>query len=220
MWHNKLPLDVGIWRGVGMFANTFAIESFFNELAHKTGKDPMALRIDLLKGTEKINKRAVKVLQTLADKSTWHQPKPEGVGRGMAICNDRKTISAVVAEIRVLNNAIQVTKITQVIDAGLAVNPDGIRMQVEGATMMAMTAALYEKINIKDGQIVNTNFDSYRMVSLAETPEIEVVIIEGEEVPLGVGEPPIAPVAPAIAAAVFDLTGQRLRSLPLTLASA
>lgn len=215
MWHNKLPLEVGIWRGVGMFANTFAIESFFNELAHETGKDPIAMRIALLDGTDKINLRSVEVLKQLAEKSGWNKPKVDGVGRGVAICNDRKSISAVMAEVTVVDKKISVKKITQVIDAGLAINPDGIRMQVEGATMMGITAALYEQITIKDGQIENTNFNYYPMVTLADTPEIEVVILEGEETPLGVGEPPLSPVAPAIAAAVFDLTGQRLRELPL-----
>lgn len=215
LWHNKLPIEVGIWRGVGMFANTFAIENFFNELAYKIGKDPIALRIELLSGAEKLNERCVKVLNTISDRSNWNQQKSEGIGRGIAICNDRKTISAVVAEVSVSDNKIKVKKITQVIDAGLAINPDGIRMQVEGATMMGITATLYEQISIEDGRIVNSNFDTYPMVSLADTPEINVVIIEGADVPLGVGEPPLSPVAPAIAAAVFDLTGQRLRNLPL-----
>ncbi|RFS14549.1 molybdopterin cofactor-binding domain-containing protein [Emticicia sp. C21] len=217
MWHNKLPIEVGIWRGVGMFANTFAIESFFNELAYKTSNDPIAFRIELLQGKEKINQRCVKVLETLREKSEWNQTKAGGIGRGMAICNDRKTISAVVAEVKVMDKKIQVVKITQVIDAGLAINPDGIRMQVEGATMMGITAALYEEIIIEDARIINSNFDKYPMVTLADTPKINVVIVEGEVVPLGVGEPPLSPVAPAIAAAVFDLTGQRLRSLPMKL---
>ncbi|PLK42468.1 xanthine dehydrogenase family protein molybdopterin-binding subunit [Emticicia sp. TH156] len=217
MWHNKLPIEVGIWRGVGMFANTFAIESFFNELAHETRKDPIDMRIELLKGDEKINTRCVKVLETLKAKSGWKQPKTPGQGRGVAICNDRKTISAVVAEVSIDGDKILVKRITQVIDAGLAINPEGIRMQVEGATMMGITAALYEQIAIKDGAITNSNFDKYPMVTLADTPEIEVIIIKGEAIPLGVGEPPLSPVAPAIAAAVFDITGKRLRSLPLTL---
>ena len=217
MWHNKLPIEVGIWRGVGMFANTFAIESFFNELAYKTDKDPIALRIQLLKGPEKINARCVKVLETLAEKSNWNQPKTVETGKGVAICNDRKTISAVVAEVSVSDNKISVKRITQVIDAGLAINPDGIRMQVEGATMMGITAALYEQITVEDGRITNSNFNTYPMVTLADTPEINVIILEGEDMPLGVGEPPLSPVAPAIASAVFDLTGKRLRNLPLKL---
>lgn len=217
VWQNKLPIMTGIWRSVGMFPNTFAIESFMNELAHKTSKDPIDLRLDLLKGNEKINERYVKVLETLKDKSGWKTTKVAGTGRGLAICNDRKTLSAVMAEITIVDNKIQVKKVTQVIDAGFVINPEGIRQQVEGATMMGITAALYEGLTVKDGQIATTNFHEYPMVMLSDTPEIEVIILEGHEEPYGVGEPPLAPVAPAIAAAVFDLTGRNLRSLPLKL---
>ncbi len=217
MWQNKLPVQTGIWRAVGMFPNTFAIESFMNELAHKTGKDPLQMRLDLLSGNEQINQRYKKVLETLAEKSGWNQPKAAGIGRGVAIGNDRKSIAAAVIEVAVTDNKIQVKKVTQVIDAGLAINPEGIRQQVEGATMMGITAALYEGLEVKDGQITTTNFHLYPVAMLSDTPEIEVIILEGHDEPYGVGEPPLAPVAPAIAAAVFDLTGKNLRSLPLKL---
>lgn len=217
IWQNKLPVPTGIWRSVGMLPNTFAIESFMNELAHKTGKDPIKMRMELLSGNEQINKRYQKVLETLAEKSGWNQPKAAGIGRGMAIGNDRKSIAAAVIEVTVVDNKIQVKKVTQVLDAGLAINPEGIRQQIEGATMMGITAALYEGLTVKDGQITATNFHEYPMVTLADTPEIETFIIEGHDEPYGVGEPPLAPVAPAIAAAVFDLTGKNLRKLPLKL---
>jgi isoquinoline 1-oxidoreductase beta subunit len=217
MWQNKLPVQTGIWRAVGMFPNTFAIESFMNELAHKTGKDPLKMRLDLLSGNEQINQRYKKVLETLAEKSGWNQPKDAGIGRGVAIGNDRKSIAAAVIEVAVVDGKIQVKKVTQVIDAGFAINPEGIRQQVEGATMMGITAALYEGLEVKDGQITTTNFHQYPVTMLSDTPEIEVIIVEGHEDPYGVGEPPLAPVAPAIAAAVFDLTGKNLRSLPLKL---
>lgn len=217
MWHNKLPVQTGIWRSVGMFPNTFAIECFMNELAHKTGKDPLKMRLELLSGNEKINQRYKKVLETLAEKSGWNTPKTAGIGRGIAIGNDRKSIAAAVIEVAVVDGKIQVKKVTQVIDAGLAINPDGIRQQVEGATMMGITGALYEGLQVQDGQITTTNFHLYPVAMLSDTPEIETIIVEGHNEPYGVGEPPIAPVAPAIAAAVFDLTGKNLRSLPLKL---
>ena len=217
MWQNKLPVQTGIWRAVGMFPNTFAVESFMNELAHKTGKDPLKMRLDLLSGNEQINQRYKKVLETLAEKSGWNQPKAAGIGRGIAIGNDRKSIAAAVIEVAVTDNKIQVKKVTQVIDAGLAINPEGIRQQVEGATMMGITAALYEGLEVKDGQITTTNFHLYPVAMLSDTPDIEVIIVEGHDEPYGVGEPPLAPVAPAIAAAVFDLTDKNLRSLPLKL---
>ena len=217
MWQNKLPVQTGIWRSVGMFPNTFAIESFMNELAHRTGKDPIQMRIELLSGNEKINQRYKKVLETLAQKSNWNQTKAAGIGRGVAIGNDRKTLAAAVVEVAIIENKIVVKKVTQVIDAGFVVNPEGVRMQVEGATMMGITAALYEELKIKDGQIMATNFHEYPMAMLSDTPEIEVIIIEGGEEPYGVGEPPLAPIAPAIAAAIFDLTGKNARTLPLKL---
>jgi isoquinoline 1-oxidoreductase beta subunit len=188
-----------------------------NELAHKTGKDPLKMRLDLLSGNEQINQRYKKVLETLAEKSGWNTPKAAGIGRGVAIGNDRKSIAAAVIEVAVVDGKIQVKKVTQVIDAGFAINPEGIRQQVEGATMMGITAALYEGLEVKDGQITATNFHLYPVAMLSDTPEIEVIILEGHDEPYGVGEPPLAPVAPAIAAAVFDLTGKNLRSLPLKL---
>ena len=113
------------------------------------------------------------------------------------------------------NNVLAVVEDKQWIDAGKIINPDGVRQQVEGATMMAMSAALYEEIHIEDSQIVETNFHNYRVVRLADAPQIEVLMHEGTSKPYGVGEPPMSPIAPAIANAVFNLTGKRLRSLPL-----
>jgi len=217
IWQTKLPIATGIWRSVGMFPNTFAIESFMNELASKTGKDPIEMRIGLLKGEEKLNERYSKVLETLRDKSGWKTSKSPGIGRGMAMCNDRKTIAAAVVEVMVVDNKIVVKKVINVLDAGLSINPEGIRQQVEGCVMMGISSALYEQMTVKDGQVAVTNFHEYPLATLADSPEIEVVILQGHHEPYGVGEPPIAPIAPAIAAAVFDLTGQRLRSLPMKL---
>ncbi len=217
IWHTPLPVKTGIWRSVGIFPNTFATESFINELAHKTQKDPIALRMSLLNGTDSIHKRYQGVLHTLAEKSGWNMPAEKGRGRGVAICNDRKTISAAVAEVEIQDETIVVKKITQVIDPGFAINPEGIRQQVEGATMMTLTAILYEELKVKDGQIATSNFHEYPMVTLADTPEIEVVIVQGTDEIYGVGEPPMGPVAPAVAGALLALTGHALRSLPLRL---
>ncbi len=216
IWNNDLPISVGIWRAVGAFPNTFATESFMNELAHKAGKDPIEYRLNHLTGTDLINQRYKKVLETLAEKSGWKQPKVAGIGRGIAISNDRKTIAAAVIEVSMKNNKIHVNKVTQVIDAGKCINPEGVRQQVEGCVMMGITAALYEKIEVKDGQMTAANFNDYPMAMLSDTPdEIQVFILEGCEEVYGIGEPPLSPMAPAIAAAVFDLTGKNFRSLPI-----
>ncbi len=218
LWNVDLPIPIGIWRSVGAFPNTFAIESFINELAHKAGKDPIDYRLSHLSGTELINNRYKKVLETLAEKSGWRTAKTAGIGRGVAISNDRKTIAAAVIEVMIKDNKIQVKKVTHVIDAGKCINPEGVRQQVEGCIMMGITAALYEKIEVKDGQMTASNFNDYPMAMLSDTPsDISIFILEGAEEVYGIGEPPLSPIAPAIAAAVFDLTGKNLRTLPLKL---
>jgi isoquinoline 1-oxidoreductase subunit beta len=215
VWNVDVPYPVSIWRGVGMIPNTFAIESFMNELAHKTGKDPIAMRIELCKGDKEIDNRYVKVLETLRGKSNWQSPKAEGIGRGMAIANDRQSVAATAVEVAVIEDNIVVKKVTQILDCGKAINPNAIHAQMEGATIMGISSALYEEILIKDGQMVVSNFHEYRVARMNETPEIQTFILENAPDPYGVGEPPLAPVAPAIAAAIFDLTGKNIRTLPL-----
>lgn len=217
IWNTEVPIPIGIWRGVGMFPNAFAIESFINELAHQTKKDPIAFRIGLLQDEDKISVRSKKVLETLIEKSGWNTPKAEGIGRGIAIGNDRKTIAAAAIEVAIIEGKIVVKKVTQVMDVGVSINPEGIKQQIEGATMMGIGASLYEEVTVKDGQIEQSYFSQYPMVTLADTPEITCIILEGDDIPYGVGEPPLAPIAPAISGAVLDLTGQALRSLPLRL---
>jgi isoquinoline 1-oxidoreductase subunit beta len=216
VWNVEVPFPAGIWRGVGMFPNTFAIESFMDELATETQKDPIALRLELLKvGDDEVTERMAKALETLQEKSGWKTPKAEGIGRGVAVCSDRKGIAAAAIEVVVVDGKIQVKKVTTVIDVGFAINPEGIKAQVEGAAMMGISAGLYEEIQIKDGQIPVTNYHLYPLAKLSDTPDIQIVILENADEPYGVGEPPISPIAPAIANAVFDLTKKRLRNLPL-----
>ena len=213
----KMPFRTGIWRGVGAFLNAFPMECFMDELAHKLGKDPIEFRLEYLNTEDAVLRRLKNTVTTARDKSGWNTSKPQGIGRGFACFKDRKTVVAAVAEVKIENGKIKVTKMTNVIDAGLIVNPEGVRTQVEGCVMMGMSATLYEDIQIKDGQFTATNYHQYPMVSLMDTPEIEVIMLEGADEPYGVGEPPIVTIAPAIANAVFDLTGQRLKNLPLIL---
>ena len=214
MWQCNLPVKTGIWRGVGMFANTFAVECFMDEMAHKAGEDALKFRVNHCDDSELL-KRRKDVLTILGEKAGWGSAKPEGIGRGIAVGEDRKSISAAIAEVKIVDGQIKVVKITQIIDAGKIVNPDGVRQQVEGATMMAMSAALFEEIKIEDSQVVQTNFHNYQVAKLIDAPQIEVIMHEGAPKPYGVGEPPMSPVAPAIANAIFDLTKKRLRFLPL-----
>jgi isoquinoline 1-oxidoreductase beta subunit len=218
VWNTDVPVPISIWRAVGMFPNTFAIESFINELAKKVGKDPITFRTDMLHDKEdKIAQRSKKVLETLAEKSAWKNQKTESVGRGIAIANDRKTIAAAAIEIEILEDKIKVKKVTHVMDVGQSINPEGIKQQVESAIMMGISAALHEELTVKDGQIEQGFFSQYPLAMLTDVPEIQVFILEGDDIPYGVGEPPLSPIAPAIAGAILDLTGKALRSLPLRL---
>lgn len=216
IWDVKMPFMIGIWRGVGMFANTFVNESFFDEVAHQMKVDPLKLRLRHLTSKGSLVQRMRKALEAVQEKSGWDKPKPKNVGRGVACGEDRKSIAVAAVEVQEVDGKIRVTKVTEAIDPGVIVNPEGVRMQVEGCIMMGISASLYEGIYVKDGQFTVSNYHQYPMATLVDTPPaIEVILLENDEKPYGVGEPPIAPIAPAIANAIFDLTGKRLRSLPL-----
>ncbi|UFH57794.1 xanthine dehydrogenase family protein molybdopterin-binding subunit [Spirosoma sp. KNUC1025] len=214
IWHSDLPFQTGLWRGVGMFANTFAIESFMDELASKAGANPLEFRLDHCGNTALLQRRK-NLLLKLGEKAGWNKPKAEATGRGLAVCEDHGTISAAIVELQLIDKKIKVLRVVQAIDAGTIVNPTGVKQQVEGATMMAISASLYEEATIENSQFTQTSFHTYQVATLTDTPEIEVIIQESSEPPSGVGEPPLSPVAPAIANAIHNLTGLRLRTLPL-----
>jgi isoquinoline 1-oxidoreductase subunit beta len=216
LWNTDVPVPVGIWRGVGMYPNTFATESFMNELAHQTKKDAIDFRIGLLTDPkDEIAQRAKKVLEVLKEKSGWTTAKPEGIGRGVSIANDRKSIAGSVVEVAIVEGKIKVQRVTQVLDVGMILNPEGIRAQMEGCVMMGISGALYEEVKIKDSQISVSNFHELPLANLMDVPDIQTVILANAHEPYGVGEPPLAPIAPAIAGAILDLTGKMLRNLPL-----
>ena len=213
----ETPVNTSIWRGVGCVPNGFARESFMDEIARKISIDPFDLRLQhLANGEDIMQQRMSRALLRLRKESAWDSPKEEGAGRGMAIFVDRKTIAAMVAEVKIVDGLYKVTKVTQVINPAIAINPESIRKQAEGCIMMGISSSLTEEVTIKDSQIQQSNYHNYKMAYVADTPEIKIVIQEDEaaERPYGVGEPPIAPVAPSIGNAIFDLTGKRLRRLP------
>ncbi len=177
----------------------------------------MDLRIKMFEEDNSISKRSKKVLEVLKEKSAWANQKSSNIGRGVAIGNDRKTIAAAAVEIEIIENQIKIRKVTHVMDVGQAINPEGIKAQVEGCIMMGISAALYEELTVKEGQIENAYFSQYPLASLSDVPEIECILLEGDEVPYGVGEPPLAPIAPAIFGAILNLTGKAYRELPIKL---
>ncbi len=212
----ETPYITGIWRGIGINATSFAKECFMDELAHAANADAIEFRLKHLKDDkDERHERMHKIIELVKEKAGWKTGKEKGTAKGFACAMDRQTVVAGIAEVEVIDNKIGVTKFTLGIDPGLIVNPEGVRQQCEGCIMMGLSNTLYENLTLKNGQVENTNFHKYPVAMLSDTPEIEIVLHSGSEEVFGVGEPPIAPIAPAIANAVFNLTGKRLRTLPL-----
>jgi isoquinoline 1-oxidoreductase subunit beta len=209
------PIPVMWWRSVYSSTNAFAFESFMDELALKAAKDPLDFRKQHFGGekTERYNE----VIRKLEEVSGW-KSKGKNEGYGVAIT---ECFSSIVGEVvKVSKSAegkLKIDKAWAVMDCGWYVNPDIIRQQIEGSIIMALGAAVTHSTNFKDGKAVERNFDTYKMPRYADTPEIEVHIIENDEKPGGVGEPSLPPFAPALTNAIFDLTGKRIRKLPFKL---
>jgi isoquinoline 1-oxidoreductase beta subunit len=200
------------WRGVGHTQNAFMVEGFMDELAAMNKADPFAYRYPLL---EK-HPRALKVLETLREKSAWNSPLPAGHGRGLALTYCFGTYAAQVAEVSVdASGTVKVLKVTGVVDCGIPINPDSVVAQMEGGTIFGLTAALFGNITYKDGRVEQGNFDSYRLLRINEIPPIETHIIASGESPGGLGEVSTVIIAPAVVNAIFAATGKRLRSLPI-----
>jgi isoquinoline 1-oxidoreductase beta subunit len=204
------PVALGSWRSVGHSHNAFFKESFIDELALAAGQEPLSFRRQMLHE----HPRHLAVLEAAVAKAG----KPaEGREQGIALHQSFGSIVAQVAEVSVTDGRIQVHRIICAIDCGRVVNPLGVTQQIESAIAYGLSAALHGEIQIRDGRVVQRNFHDYPMLRLREMPQIDVEIMRSEEAPEGAGEPGTPPVAPAVANAVFKLTGQRLRSLPLRL---
>ena len=199
------------WRVVGSSHTAYATEAFIDEIAHAAGKDPFAFRQTMLEH----HPRHKAVLELAAKAAGWGSPLPKGKGRGIAVAEAFGTYVAQVAEVTVApNGKIKVDRIVCAVDCGTPINPDVITAQMEGGIGFGLGAALYGAITLKDGQVEQTNFDAYQVLRIDEMPKVEVHIVQSPEAPTGVGEPGVAPVGPAVANAVFAVTGKRLRVLP------
>jgi isoquinoline 1-oxidoreductase beta subunit len=209
----KFYIPITYWRSVYHSTNCFAQESFIDELAHAAGKDPLDFRLSLLKN----HRRYTQVLQTVAEKSGWYQPRKQDTAKGVAIVERSGAFVAMVAEVGRVEGKVKPTKITVAVDCGMVVNPDTVKAQIEGAAVMGLTAAYKSGLTIKNGAVVEQNFDTYKMLKLAECPAIEVFVIQSNDPPEGVGEAGLPPTAPALTNAIFALTGKRIRALPFNL---
>jgi len=207
-------VPVGFWRSVGNSQNAFIVESFVDELAHAAGKDPFEFRRGLL---EK-HPRHKAVLELAAEKSGWGQPLPAGRARGIALQESFGSMVAQVAEVSVSpENKVKVHRIVCATDCGTVVNPDIVVAQMESAIVYGLSAALSGEITIKDGRVVQTNFNDYPVLRMHEMPVVEVHLVKSTEPPGGVGEPGTPPAAPAVCNAIFAATGKRVRRLPIRL---
>jgi isoquinoline 1-oxidoreductase beta subunit len=208
----KIGVPVQWWRSVGHSHTGFSVESFFDEVAHAGGKDPLELRRNLLAKQPRMSA----VLNLVAEKAGWGKPLPPGRARGIATHFSFDSYVAQVIEASVeKDGAVRVHRVVCAVDCGRTVNPDIVKAQMEGGIIFGLTAALKTEITLENGRVQQTNFHDYQMLRMFESPEIEVHIVPSEQNPTGVGEPSVPPVAPALANAIFAATGKRVRRLPI-----
>ena len=210
-------VPLGFWRSVGHSQNAFFTEAFLDELAAAAGKDPYQFRRSLLAN----HPRHLAVLDLAATRAGWNRPAPAGRARGIALHQSFGSIVAQVAEVSLVKGdkglAPKVHRVVCAIDCGTVINPDIVAAQMESGIVFGLTAALYGEITIKGGAVEQKNFPDYEMLRMADMPRIETHIVASAAFPGGVGEPGTPPVAPALANALYKLTGKPVRSLPIRL---
>jgi CO/xanthine dehydrogenase Mo-binding subunit len=223
----------GWLRAVGPGWIGWGVESFLDEIAHQQGQDPVALRLGLLDGVGKNAggegstvggaKRLAAVLKDVSERAGWGRDLPANEGLGVAVGHGQErgmpTWIACVAHVSVEPSSGDVTlkKLWQTIDVGTVVNPDGAMAQAEGAALWGVSLALHEGAQFANGEVVEQNLDRYKPLRMSDVPELDIVFVDSDEFPSGMGEPPLIPVAPAIGNAVFAATGKRVRDLPIKL---
>jgi len=210
-----VPMDVpvGFWRSVGASFNAFFQECFIDELAHAAGRDPLEFRIEMMQSEFP---EGAQVLQALRQHSAWATPARPGYARGMAFCYSFGSAVAQVVELRQDQGRIHLERATIVADLGLVLDPQIARNQLIGGCLQGLSAAMGEEITFAEGAAEQDNFDSYTILRHTAAPDVAVHLLENLPRLGGVGEPGLPPAAPALANAIFALTGQRLRQLPLS----
>jgi isoquinoline 1-oxidoreductase beta subunit len=205
-------VPLGPWRAPGHSQNVFFMESFIDEMAHATGKDPVALRRELLAHRPDFQQ----VIDLLVEKGDWGKPMPRGKGRGIAVHESYDSIVGMTAEVSVAGGEVKVERVVIVCDCGVVVNPRGVETQLEGGMIYGLSAALFGEITVKNGRVEQGNFDTYPVARYKDAPKTEVYIspTPGKRWG-GVGEPGATMIQPAITNAIFAATGKRLRTLPI-----
>lgn len=207
----EIGIDVGYLRSVSHAPNCFAVESSLDELAAAVSKSPLDFRLELLTGKP----RHTKVIQLAAERAGWNRLSA-GRHLGLALMEGYTSVLAQVAEISMSGGALKVHKITCAVDCGQVVNPRIVESQIESGIVFGLSAALWGGITLERGRVRERNFDGYRVMRANEMPEIDVLLVESDATPGGIGELAVGPVAPAICNALFAATGRRIRALPLT----
>ena len=207
----RMDVPVGFWRSVGHSHNAFFSEGFMDELAFAAKQDPVEFRRQLLKGAP----RYLAVLDLAASKANWGSALPAGQARGIALHESFGSIVAQVAEISLEDGKPRVHRVVCAVDCGTVVNPDTVMQQMQSAVVFALSAALHGKVDIVDGVVQQSNFPAYPVLKLAQSPVVDVYIVDSRRAPGGVGEPGVPPLASAVANALFSLTRVRYRTLPI-----
>ena len=202
----------GAWRSVDHSQHGFFTEAFFDEVAEAAGKDPYLLRRELLANKP----RHRKLLDLAAEKAGWDQPLAEGRGRGISLQESFGSLVAQVVEVTVDGGEVAVDRVVVAVDPGFAVSPDGLTAQMESGVIFGLSAALYGEINIEEGRVVQSAYNDYPVVRMVDAPVVETHIVNSGESWGGAGEPGTPGVAPALANAVFQATGTRIRQLPVS----
>ena len=209
---SNTSVPVGWWRSVYNSQNAFANEVFIDELAHRAGTDALEFRMNMLHDSP----RHKEALRLAAEKAGWGKSLPKRQGMGLAVHESFGSWSAQVAQVTVSkNHEISIDKIVASVDCGTVINPDGVKAQMEGSIVYGLTSTLKGEITIEKGAVAQSNFHEFELLQMHEMPKVEIYIVPSLEPPGGAGEPGLPPVAPAVANAIFNATGKRIRKLPI-----
>lgn len=206
-----IPVPLGFWRSVGASFNGFFHECFLDEMAVANKIDPLQMRLDMSKDFRAANE----VLKALREFSGWDKPMRKGKARGLAMTFSFGSYTAQVIEVSESSNGIKIDKVYCVVDPGIALDPGNIEAQIQSGIIYGLSAAIMGEITFDEGIVQQSNFHDYSALKLAQTPTIEVKILENGSSIQGIGEPGTPPSKPALANAIFALTGQRIREYPL-----